>query len=74
MDALAARSSNRRSSMLAFVALPLGILALGDRVAAAGEGAAARRAAWWSLGGVGLVLPAFGVESFALALIGRAYR
>jgi hypothetical protein len=60
-------------AMLAFVALPFGILALGDRVAAAGEGAAARRAAWWSLGGVGLVLPAFGVESFALPLIGRAY-
>jgi len=60
-------------AMLAFVALPFGVLALGDRVAAAGEGAAARRAAWWSLGGVGLVLPAFGVESFALPLIGRAY-
>ena len=60
-------------AMLAFVALPFGILALGDRVAAAGEGVAARRAAWWSLGGVGLVLPAFGVESFALPLIGRAY-
>jgi hypothetical protein len=60
-------------AMLAFAALPLGILALGDRVAAAGEEAAARRAAWWSLGGVGLLLPAFGVESFALPLIGRAY-
>ena len=60
-------------AMLAFVALPLGILALGDRVAVAGEEAAARRAAGWSLGGVGLVRPAFGVESFALPLIGRAY-
>jgi len=37
-------------AMLAFVALPVGILALGDRVAA-GEVEAARRAAWWSVGG-----------------------
>jgi hypothetical protein len=56
-----------------FVLLIRGLLALYGRLAGAGQEPVARTGLGFALAGIGLVLPALGVETFAVPVIGHAY-
>jgi len=60
-------------AMLAFVLLGCGLLALYATLATAGREGPALHALVLCLLGIGLILPAFGVETYVLPLIARAY-
>jgi hypothetical protein len=60
-------------AMAAFVLLGCGLLALYAALAGAGGEAPALRALVLCLLGIGLVLPALGVETYVLPLLARAY-
>jgi hypothetical protein len=58
---------------VAFALLPLGLLAVASALADDPAGARARRGAMLGIAGLGLVVPAVGVETFAIPVIGRLY-
>src|SRR5919106_5276301 len=58
---------------VAFALLPLGLLAVASALADDPAGARARRGAMLGIAGLGLVVPAVGVETFAMPVIGRLY-
>jgi hypothetical protein len=58
---------------IGFVLLVHGLLALYGRLAATAHEPTARSGLGFSLAGIGLVLPALGVETYALPAVGRAY-
>jgi hypothetical protein len=57
----------------AFALLPVGLLALAAALAATPEAARAGRGARLAITGLGLIVPAVGVETFAMPVIGRRY-
>jgi hypothetical protein len=57
----------------AFALLPVGLLAIQAALADTPVGWRARRGTALAMAGLGLVLPAVGVESFAMPVIGRLY-
>jgi hypothetical protein len=59
--------------MAAFALLPLGLLALSTALADGPAGHRARRGMTVSIVGIGFVVPAVGVETYAMPVIGRLY-
>ncbi len=57
----------------AFALLPIGLLAIHGALADSPAGPRSRRGAALGIVGIGLVLPAVGVETFAMPVIGRLY-
>jgi len=58
---------------LAFALLPLGLLAVAGALADEPASGRARRGATLGIAGIGLVVPAVGVETFAMPVFGRLY-
>jgi len=57
----------------AFALLPVGLLAIQAALADTAAGPLARRGTALAMAGLGLVLPAVGVETFAMPVLGRLY-
>ena len=57
----------------AFALLPVGLLAIQAALADTPAGPRARRGTALAMAGLGLVLPAVGVETFAMPVLGRLY-
>ena len=60
-------------AMLGFVLLQCGLLALCAFHSASKREPRAFRGLVWSLAGVALILPAFGVEAYTMPIIGKVY-
>jgi hypothetical protein len=60
-------------AMLGFVLLQLGLLGLYDFHAGLGSERLALSGLVWSLPGVALILPAFGVEAYTMPIVGRLH-
>jgi len=66
-------TSSHYLAMLGFVLLQLGLLALYGFHAGSGAEPLALRGLVWSLPGVALILPAFGVEAYTMPIVGRLH-